>query len=229
MISRSASGEGESLKAAMIHCAFGMTTSRARIAAPISQFTMMRIRSTTYAIGSAADDEAGVDMIRLLLISTIDNLFIDFRQAADGVEGRKCTTWNPSAPRPVVLGRARGLCITRRRRAGGQGLLRVLSLRLRAPERRGDLQALRLSGARGDRGTSGDVDTRSVQVRVDASAQAVAGDVPTHRCSDRPDSRHLGNVPLVAAGPRAAALERGGQPRGPPLRLPRGLHARPVR
>src|SRR5262249_45089693 len=36
-----------------------------------------------------------------------------------------------SAPRPIVLGRARGLCITRRRRAGGQGLLRVLSRRLR--------------------------------------------------------------------------------------------------
>ena len=29
--------------------------------APISQFKMMRIRSTTYAIGSAADDETGVD------------------------------------------------------------------------------------------------------------------------------------------------------------------------
>src|SRR5215831_14855125 len=80
MISRSASGEGESLKAAMIHCSFGMTTSRARITAPISQFTTMRIRITTYAIGSAADDEAGVDMIHLLLISTINNLFIDFRQ-----------------------------------------------------------------------------------------------------------------------------------------------------
>ena len=47
----------------MIHCSFGMTNSRARIAAPISQFTTMRIRSTTYAIGSAADDEAGLDMI----------------------------------------------------------------------------------------------------------------------------------------------------------------------
>src|SRR5215831_5348544 len=80
MISRSASGEGESLKAAMIHCSFGMTTSRARITAPISQFTTMRIRSTTYAIGSAADDEAGVDMIHRLLISTINNIFIDCRQ-----------------------------------------------------------------------------------------------------------------------------------------------------
>src|SRR5262249_53880412 len=203
MISRSASGEGESLKAAMIHCSFGMTTSRARITAPISQFTTMRIRSTTYAIGSAADDEAGVDMIHHLLISTFDNLFIDFRQAADGVECRKCTTWNPSAPQPAVLGRARGLCITRRRRAGGQGLLRVLSRGLRAPGRRGNRQALRLSGARGDRGTSGDVDTRPVQVGVDASAQAVAGDVPTHRCSDRPDSQYLDNASLVAPSPRA--------------------------
>src|SRR5438309_6076643 len=81
MISRSASGEGESLKAAMIHCSFGMTTSRARIAAPISQFTTMRIRSTTYAIGSAADDEVGFDMIHYFLISTINNMFIDCRQA----------------------------------------------------------------------------------------------------------------------------------------------------
>src|SRR5262249_25383495 len=80
MISRSASGEGESLKAAMIHCSCGIATSRARIAAPISQFTTMRIRSTTYAIGSAADDEAGVDMIHHLLISNINNLFIDCRQ-----------------------------------------------------------------------------------------------------------------------------------------------------
>src|SRR5262249_57542020 len=80
MISRSVSGEGESLKAAMIHCSFGMTTSRARIAAPISQFTTMRIRSTTDAIGSAADDEAGVDMIHHLLISAVNNLFIDCRQ-----------------------------------------------------------------------------------------------------------------------------------------------------
>src|SRR5207245_6778806 len=68
MTSRSASGEGESLKALMIHCSFGMTTSRARIAAPISQFMTMRIRSTTYAIGSAADDEAGLDMIHYLLV-----------------------------------------------------------------------------------------------------------------------------------------------------------------
>src|SRR5438105_14930477 len=81
MISRSASGEGESLKAAMIHCWFGMTTSRARIAAPNSQFTTMRIRSTTYAMGSAADDEAGRDMIHYLPdISNINKLFIECRQ-----------------------------------------------------------------------------------------------------------------------------------------------------
>src|SRR5205809_6817358 len=82
MISRSVSGEGESLKAAMIHCPLGTTTSRARIAAPISQFMTMRIRSTTYAIGSAADDEAGLDMISPSSnISNINKLFIDFRQA----------------------------------------------------------------------------------------------------------------------------------------------------
>ena len=46
----------------MIHCSFGETTSRARIAAPVSQFTTMRIRRTTYAIGSAADDDVGLDM-----------------------------------------------------------------------------------------------------------------------------------------------------------------------
>src|SRR4030095_1356657 len=63
MTSRSASGEGESLKALMIHCSFGMTTSRARIAAPPSQFTTTRIRSRRYAIDSAADDEIGLDMI----------------------------------------------------------------------------------------------------------------------------------------------------------------------
>ena len=60
------SGEGERLKAAMIHCSFGMANSRARIAAANSQFTTMRIRSTTCAIGSAADDEAGLDMIHHL-------------------------------------------------------------------------------------------------------------------------------------------------------------------
>src|SRR5436309_14026013 len=80
MTSRSASGEGESLKAAMIHCSFGMTTSRARIATPPSQFTTMRIRSMTYAIGSAADDEAWLDMIHHLPISNINKLFIDNRQ-----------------------------------------------------------------------------------------------------------------------------------------------------
>src|SRR5688572_1627390 len=66
MTSRSASGEGESLKALMIHCSFGITTSRARIAAPPSQFTTMRIRSRTYAIGTTADDEIGFDMIHHL-------------------------------------------------------------------------------------------------------------------------------------------------------------------
>src|SRR4051812_30718278 len=45
----------------MIHCPLGRATSRARIATPPTQFTMMRIRSTTSAIGSAADDETGFD------------------------------------------------------------------------------------------------------------------------------------------------------------------------
>src|SRR5438132_11364683 len=81
MTSRSASGEGESLKAAMIHCLLGVTTSRARIAAPNSQLPTMRIRRTTYAIGSAGDDEARLDMVHHLPsdISIINNLFIDFR------------------------------------------------------------------------------------------------------------------------------------------------------
>src|SRR6185312_3285444 len=63
MTSRAASGEGESLNAVMIHCSFGITTSRARIAAPPNQFTTMRIRRMTYAIGAAADDEIGFNMI----------------------------------------------------------------------------------------------------------------------------------------------------------------------
>src|SRR5262245_43712292 len=98
MTSLSASGDGESLKAAMIHRSFGMTTSRASIATPPSQFTTMRIRSTMYAIGSAADDEARFDMIHLLILN-INKLFIDNRQerywesirrlmSGDGSEGR---------------------------------------------------------------------------------------------------------------------------------------------
>jgi hypothetical protein len=54
------------LKAVMIHCSFGITTSSARIAAPPSQFTTMSIRSMTYAIGNATDDEIGLDMIPYL-------------------------------------------------------------------------------------------------------------------------------------------------------------------
>src|SRR5947208_2123392 len=97
MISRSVSGEGESLKAAMIHCSLGMTTSRARIAAPISQFTTMRIRSATYAIGSAADDEARLDMISPASdISNINKLFIEYRQA-----GSWRSIQEPDVPRRV--------------------------------------------------------------------------------------------------------------------------------
>ena len=55
----------------MIHCRVGMATSKTRIAAPYSQFTTMRIRSTTCAIGSAAD-EAGRDMVTTSLILTMD-------------------------------------------------------------------------------------------------------------------------------------------------------------
>src|SRR3954468_2268489 len=77
MMSRSASGEGVSSNALMIHCLFGMITSSARIAAPPSQFTMMRILSTMYAIGGAADDEIGLDMIHNLPCYRISNkLFI---------------------------------------------------------------------------------------------------------------------------------------------------------
>src|SRR5436853_5597037 len=81
MTSRSASGEGDRWNAAMIHCWFGMITRRARIAAPDSQFTMMRMRSTTYAIGSAADEETRFDMIHTTsCISNINKLFIEYRQ-----------------------------------------------------------------------------------------------------------------------------------------------------
>ena len=47
----------------MIHCLVGVATSRAAIATPDSQLTTMSIRNATYAIGSAADDEVGLDMI----------------------------------------------------------------------------------------------------------------------------------------------------------------------
>src|SRR5258708_39626107 len=81
MTSRSASGEGESLKALMIHCSFGKTNSRARITTTIIQFKTMRVRSMTYAIGSAADDEAGLDMDSPPSGLSIKNkLFIEYRQ-----------------------------------------------------------------------------------------------------------------------------------------------------
>ena len=66
----------------MIHRRVGMATSRVKIAAPDSQFKTMSIRSMTYAIGSAADDEVGLDMIHHLPISNINKLFIDNRQVA---------------------------------------------------------------------------------------------------------------------------------------------------
>src|SRR5688572_33280644 len=104
MTSRSASGEGESLKALMIHCSFGMTTSRARIAAPPSQFTTMRMRSRTYAIGSAADDEIGFDMIHHLHISIINKLFIEYSQVAyrKSINEPLCVTSAPLRPLRLV-------------------------------------------------------------------------------------------------------------------------------
>src|SRR5262245_34222061 len=81
-INRSVSGEGESLKADIIHRPLGMTTSRARIPAAMSQFRTIKMRSATWAIGSAADDEGGLDMIRPPpgIISNINKLFIECRQ-----------------------------------------------------------------------------------------------------------------------------------------------------
>ena len=38
-----------------VHCSFGMTTSRARIAAPNSQFTTMSRRNAAHATGKAED------------------------------------------------------------------------------------------------------------------------------------------------------------------------------
>jgi hypothetical protein len=64
----------------MIHCSWGMTSSRATIAAPYSQFRTMRIRSTTWAIGSAADDGAGLDTVDTSDILIINKLFIEYRQ-----------------------------------------------------------------------------------------------------------------------------------------------------
>jgi hypothetical protein len=64
----------------MIHRRVGMATSSAKIAAPDSQFRTIRMRSTMCAIGSAADDEAGLDMVHHLSISNINKLFIDSRQ-----------------------------------------------------------------------------------------------------------------------------------------------------
>src|SRR5215208_4542841 len=83
MTSRSASGEGESLKADIIHCSFGETSNRTRIATPPSQFTTIRIRNRTCAIGSAADDEIGFDMVHHLPdISIINKSFIEYSQVS---------------------------------------------------------------------------------------------------------------------------------------------------
>src|SRR5439155_11709407 len=99
MTSRSASGEGESSKALMIHCSFGTTTSRARITATIIQFTTMRIRSTTYAIGSAADEEAGLDMNyhRLSYRISINYLSIVVKYGTgSSIKGTRCPATGPN-------------------------------------------------------------------------------------------------------------------------------------
>jgi hypothetical protein len=57
-----------------------MTSKRTAIAAPPSQFRMMRMRKTTKAIGSAAEDGAGFDMVSTSSISNINTMFIDKRQ-----------------------------------------------------------------------------------------------------------------------------------------------------
>ena len=54
-ISRSVSGDGASWNALMIQRSLGMATSKARMAALISQFRMTRILSTTKATGKAAE------------------------------------------------------------------------------------------------------------------------------------------------------------------------------
>src|SRR5262245_47106326 len=79
MISRSASGEGDRWKELRIHCLLGMTMSSARIPTPISQFRMMRIRRTAYAIGRAVE-EAGFVMIGSLDLLNINISFIEYRQ-----------------------------------------------------------------------------------------------------------------------------------------------------
>src|SRR5262245_2917277 len=83
MTSRSASGEGDSLNALMIHCSFGKATSRARITATISQFRTIRIRSATCAIGSAADDEAGLDMLQPSVY--IEYQYVTYRSSASKI------------------------------------------------------------------------------------------------------------------------------------------------
>jgi hypothetical protein len=62
----------------MIHCSVGMATSRTTIAVPDSQLTTMRIRSTAYAMGSAADDEACLDMIHHLLMYRISITYLSY-------------------------------------------------------------------------------------------------------------------------------------------------------
>ena len=73
-----ASAEGESLNERMIHCSLGTRNSSARITAIISQLTTMRTRSATKAMGSAADDGAGVDIDATSgFVSNINTPFIE--------------------------------------------------------------------------------------------------------------------------------------------------------
>src|SRR4051812_41025073 len=103
MISRSVSGDGERLNADMIHRSLGETTSRARIAAPDSQFRTMRIRRTTYAIGNAADDEAGLGMTHHLVYRiSINYLSIFVKQDSPGRPAVRAAALRPSPSPPPI-------------------------------------------------------------------------------------------------------------------------------
>src|SRR3954467_12444626 len=89
MTSRAVSGEGASLKAAMIQRSLGMTRSKARMAAPRNQLSRIRIFKLIQAAGRAADClMAGISES----LSINDNNHIDCRQeiiSARRQSGRK--------------------------------------------------------------------------------------------------------------------------------------------
>src|SRR3954453_7997897 len=75
------SADGVSLKADMIHRSFGMTRSKARMAAPKNQLSRIRIFKLIQAAGKAADCfMAGISES----LSINDNNHIDFRQEISG-------------------------------------------------------------------------------------------------------------------------------------------------